>query len=103
MARVDGLLRRVAGLVGREAHSRRGGSPDGMDDATLTRKVESILVLDAAAPKGRVAVSAVDGVVELRGEVKRRGDARSLEAHARAIPEVRDVKNRLHLPNAPSA
>jgi osmotically-inducible protein OsmY len=96
MASVDRLLRRVIRLLSRDPGH-------GMDDATLTRKVESILVLDAAAPKGRVVVSAVEGVVELRGDVRRPADARSLEAHARAIPEVRDVRNRLHLPKAPSA
>src|SRR5436305_3680410 len=46
MASVDRLLRRVIRLLSRDPGH-------GMDDATVTRKVESILVLDAAAPKGR--------------------------------------------------
>lgn len=102
MASVDRLLRRVTSLMGRDGSAHRNGPPDVMDDATLTRKVETILLLDAAAPKGRVEVRAVDGVVELRGEVRRRGDARSFEAHARAVPEVRDVRNRLHLAKTPA-
>ena len=89
--------------MARETHSPRSRADEGMDDAALARKVESVLFLDAAAPRGRVEVSAADGVVELRGEVRRRGDARSFEAHVRAIPEVRDVRNRLHLQKTPSA
>jgi hypothetical protein len=73
-----------------------------MDDVTLARKVESILVREPDAPKGEVDVSAVDGVVELRGEVKHPEDVRALETKARAIPEVRDVRNLLHLPSTPS-
>jgi len=37
-------------------------------------------------------------VVELRGEVKRPKDKKQLEADARSLPEVREVKNMLHLP-----
>ena len=44
----------------------------------------------------------VDGVVELRGEVKRPEVKKELEAQARSVPEVSDVRNLLHLPKTPA-
>jgi hypothetical protein len=41
-------------------------------------------------------------VVELRGEVKRPEVKQELEAQARAVPEVSDVRNLLHLPKTPA-
>lgn len=73
-----------------------------MDDATLKAKVESTVFRDATAEKQRVTVSVVDGVVELRGEVKRPEQVTELEARARAVPEVRGVQSLLHLPKTPA-
>jgi hypothetical protein len=70
-----------------------------MDDVTLARGVETELFRGAGAPKGSVDVTAVDGVVELRGQVKRPEDVKHLEARTRAVPEVRDVRNLLQLPS----
>lgn len=94
----------VSTATGKVEAVRRGsrGPKPWMDDVTLARKVETELFRDADAPKGKVNVSAVDGVVELRGEVKRPDDVKALEARARAIPEVDDVRNLLHLPKTPS-
>jgi osmotically-inducible protein OsmY len=75
--------------------------PD-MDDLTLENKVETVLFRDQDAPKGSVSVNVVNGVVELRGEVKRPELKKDLEAQARAVPEVRDVRNLLHLPKTPA-
>lgn len=47
-------------------------------------------------------MSVVDGVVELRGEVKRPDIKKALEAQARSVPEVREVRNLLHLPKTPA-
>ncbi|MDQ3933670.1 MAG: BON domain-containing protein [Actinomycetota bacterium] len=105
MASATRFLRGIASTVAGKVEAFRKGSNDpkpGMDDVTLARKVETELFRDEDAPKGKVDVSAVDGVVELRGEVKRPDDVKGLEARARAIPEVRDVRNLLHLPKTPS-
>ena len=83
----------------------RSGAPapkPGMDDTTLARKVETEIFRAADAPKGSVDVSVVDGVVELRGEVKTPELVNELEEKARAVPEVRDVENLLHLPKTPA-
>jgi len=105
MASIDRLRKRVTSVVSGKVEALRHGTSEpkeGMDDVTLARKVESELFRDADAPKGQVDVSAVDGVVELRGQVKRPEDVNELEAKARGIPEVRDVRNLLHLPKTPS-
>jgi osmotically-inducible protein OsmY len=83
------------------AANRRPEAKD-LNDETLKAKVESEIFRPEDAPKDSVDVLVVDGVVELRGEVKRPQDKKALEEHARAIPEVRDVKNMLHLPEVPA-
>lgn len=93
--------RAAAAGYGRVAELRRRPKLD-MDDKTLARKVESTIFRGADAPKGKVNVNVVDGVVELRGEVKRPEEIRALEAATRTIPEVRDVRNLLHQTKTPS-
>jgi hypothetical protein len=73
-----------------------------MDDVTLARKVETEIFRPRGAPKGSVDINVVEGVVYLRGEVKRPAQIKSLEARVREIPEVRGVENLLHLPKTPS-
>jgi hypothetical protein len=80
---------------------RARGPKPGMDDATLKAKVEST-IFRGGTPKDKVSVTVADGVVELRGEVKRPEDVRALEARTRAIPEVRDVQSLLHLHRTPA-
>lgn len=81
--------------------NRSRPKPD-MHDQTLKDKVETVLLRDADAPKDSVNVSVVDGVVELRGEVKRPEIKKALEAEARSLPEVRGVRNLLRLPKTPA-
>ena len=81
---------------------RPASPPKELDDATLARKVESIVFRGEDAPKGSVDVNVVDGVVWLRGQVKRPEQVRALEAAVTAIPEVRGVENLLHLPKTPA-
>jgi hypothetical protein len=72
------------------------------DDVTLARKVETEIFRDADAPKGQVNINAVEGVVELRGEVKQPELVRELEEKARKVQGVRDVRNLLHTPGTPA-
>lgn len=87
-----GLGKRVTG----------GSKPKDLDDNTLARKVETEIFRPQGAPKGKVDVNAVDGVVWLRGEVKSKGQIQSIEKAVRGIPEVKDVENLLHLPKTPA-
>ena len=95
-----GVFGRVQGLASRVAN--RNPEPKDLDDVTLARKVESEVFREADAPKGKVDVNAVDGVVWLRGEVKNPQAVKAIEARVRAIPEVREVENLLHLPKTPA-
>src|SRR3954447_18005746 len=79
-----------------------GSTPKHLDDATITAKVESTLFRDPRADKGKIDVNTIDGVVALRGEVKKPEQVKELVAIVRAIPEVRDVENLLHLPKTPA-
>jgi hypothetical protein len=100
---------RVVRSVGSEAwgifqdarHLGRKPKP-GMDDVTLARKVETEIFRGRGAPKSTVNVNVVDGVVWLRGEVKRPEQVRRLEEKARSVPEVRGVENLLHLVKTPA-
>jgi osmotically-inducible protein OsmY len=103
--RAAGLTKGAASFAGGKAQALRARSnapKSGMDDRTLKNKVETEIFRPADAPKGSVDVSVVDGVVELRGEVKRPEDKKALEADVRRIPEVRDVRNLLHLTKTPA-
>lgn len=92
ISEANGIVQRVL---------NRNPAPKDLDDVTLARKVETEIFRPANAPKGKIDVNAVDGVVWLRGEVKRPQQIKSIEASVRAIPEVRDVENLLHLPKTP--
>lgn len=99
------LGRRVAGGaygIFQDARNVRGAPKPDMDDVTLTRKVETEIFRGTRAPKSSVNVNVVDGVVWLRGEVKRPEQIRSLERKAQSVPEVRGVENLLHLPKTPA-
>jgi BON domain len=113
--RAGGLVRtgsRGIGRLGRWAGSfvagkgkalaNRSRPKTDMDDHTLENKVQTEIFRDADSPKGSVSVNVVAGVVELRGEVKRPEIKKALEERTRAIPEVRDVRNLLHLPKTPA-
>ena len=86
------------GVASRAQHAATGGDSAPTDDATLKSKVETEIFRDADAPKGAVNVSAVNGIVELRGQLDDRDQIEALEAKARKVTGVRDVRNMLHLP-----
>ncbi|MFL5781355.1 MAG: BON domain-containing protein [Thermoleophilaceae bacterium] len=74
----------------------------GMDDVTLTRKVETEIFRVRGVAKGKIDVNAADGVVWLRGEAKTPELIKRIEARAAAVPEVARVENLLHLPKTPA-
>ncbi len=97
------LAQRIAGQgLGALNRLRPGGAKPEMDDLTLAHKVETEIFRGTRGLKGNVDVNAVDGVVHLRGEVKRPEQIRGLERRTRRIPEVRGVENLLHLPKTPA-
>jgi hypothetical protein len=105
LGRVDRLTRYAANTAKGRIEALRNsatGPKAGMSDETITRKVESELFRDPEIPKGHIVVNTVEGVVQLRGEVKRPAVVKAIEVRVRAVPEVRDVENLLHLPKTPA-
>jgi len=92
-----GTLNRVRG------RGATAGAPKDLDDVTIARKVETVIFRPADRDKGKIDVNVVDGVVWLRGEAQRPEIIEAIEAETRAIPEVVDVQNLLHLPKTPAA
>ena len=76
--------------------------PKQLDDITIARKVETELFRLPGVEKGKIDVNVVDGVVYLRGIAKTPAQVRAVEAKTRAIPEVVEVENLLHLPKTPA-
>jgi BON domain len=89
------------GVKQKATHLREEEKPQ-PDDVTLARKVETEIFRPQGAPKGKIDVNAVEGVVWLRGEVKNQAQSKQIETQVRAIPEVRGVENLLHLPKTPA-
>lgn len=69
------------------------------NDAVLAHKVESEALREFA---GRVIVNAEDGVVILRGAVRRLEDVSEVERRVRNVNGVRGVQNLLHLEGTPA-
>jgi osmotically-inducible protein OsmY len=84
------------GLKQRATHRRQ--EPKDYDDATLKSKVETELFRPAHIPKGKIAVNAQDGVVQLRGELDSPELIDEVAKRARKIQGVKEVESLLHLP-----
>jgi len=106
-----GALNRLRGGGGEAEQESQGPSgqrstaPKDLNDQDLARKVESVIFRGAKAAKidkGKIDVNAVDGAVWLRGVAPNAAAINSLEAATRAIPEVTEVHNLLHLPKTPA-
>ena len=93
-----GAQAKAQGVVAKAQHAAGGGESAPPDDVTLARKVESEIFRPADAPKGQVNVQALDGVIELRGQIDDPAVIEDLEKRARNVTGVRDVRNLLHLP-----
>jgi BON domain len=77
--------------------------PKDLGDADLTNKVRTEVLRGLRGPaKGDVDVNVVDGAVYLRGTAQTPEAINRLEQKARAIPEVREVHNLLHVPDTPA-
>jgi osmotically-inducible protein OsmY len=85
------------GVVAKAKQAATGGDSAPGDDNTLKAKVETEIFRPEGAPKGQVAVSVADGIVELRGETDQAWSER-LEVEAGKVTGVRGVRNLTHRP-----
>jgi BON domain len=67
-------------------------------DQALAERVRSEIFQPAGAPKGSVNVNVENGIVYLRGEVKRPDQIRDLVGRASSVDGVVGVENLLHTP-----
>ena len=75
-------------------------APD--NDQTLADKVRTEIFRRPDAPKGAVNLSAVDGIVYLRGEVPSAEEIQRLVDDTLAVTGVLRVENMLHAPGYPA-
>jgi osmotically-inducible protein OsmY len=80
------------------AKSKAAPEKPAANDQALAERVKSEIFQPADAPKGSVNVNVEDGVVYLRGEVKRPEEISKLVEEAGAVDGVRGVENLLHTP-----
>jgi len=69
------------------------------NDQALAERVKSEIFQPADAPKESVNINVENGVVYLRGEVKRPDQIKKLVKEAGAVDGVRGVENLLHTPS----
>jgi BON domain len=98
----EGVARQAGGSAKGLRHRVQSSPAKSLSDVTLSRKVETVLFRDSRAPKNTVLVNTADGVVYLRGTVRRPEQIKTLEAAVTRIPEVRAVENLLHLNKTPA-
>ncbi len=89
------------GAASQQAGNHQPDNPN-PDDNTIRDRVETELFRRAWVPKGNLNIDVVDGVVELRGQLKHQADIDTLVKDARAVQHVKDVRSFLHLPGTPA-
>ena len=74
------------------------------DDAKLTQRIQSEVFGAPDVPKDRIALTVVDGVAELRGELDSDEEIRVIGERVSKVPAVREVRNlmRTHGSAAPN-
>lgn len=80
-------------------HRRDNPNPD---DLTLRDRVESEVFRDPNIPKGDINIDVVEGIVELRGELKQPEDINNLVKTVQKVRDVKSVHSYLHLPGTPA-
>ncbi len=109
------MARRASGELGRmtrHAGSLAGGklqavrnraSAESMpNDATLANKVKSELFSDPQVPKRQISINVEQGTVVLRGELSSQEEIDQIEAQARRVPGVWEVRNLMHTVGTPA-
>lgn len=105
----------TAVLLGAGVHARAEGtmSPSGskekssgsvgqyVDDATITARVKSKFATDETVSAMRISVDTVKGIVELSGNVASEAELEKAIVLARAVPDVRGVRNNMTIKAEP--
>jgi len=74
---------------------KSGSAGQYVDDATITTRVKSRFASDDTVSATRIKVETVKGVVELSGNVASEAEREQAVKIAKAVPDVRGVRNNL--------
>jgi osmotically-inducible protein OsmY len=91
----------VAG-VAKRARSQAERAEPAANDQALADRVKSEIFRPAESPKDSVSVNVENGVVFLRGEVKRPEQIDELVETTRSVEGVKAVQSLLHTPKTPA-
>jgi hyperosmotically inducible protein len=69
----------------------------GMDDATVTARVKTVLLNDPQVGATKIDVATKDGIVTVSGTVKSQAEAARAVELTKAVTGVRDVKSALQV------
>jgi hyperosmotically inducible protein len=69
----------------------------GLDDATITARVKTVLLNDQQISATKIDVATTDGIVTVSGSVKTQAEAGRAVELARQVTGVRDVKSALQV------
>lgn len=69
----------------------------GMDDATITARVKTVLLNDQEISATKIDVATTDGIVTVSGTVRSQPEAARAVELARKVSGVRDVKSALQI------
>lgn len=86
----------------RDGKEKSGSVGQYVDDATITARVKSKFASDSTVSATRIKVDTVKGVVELSGNVSSEAEREQAVSIARAVPDVRSVRNNLTVQGATS-
>lgn len=104
--RAEAKGRHLSNVARGAASELRSPGPDDRDpdDATISERIRSEVFGAADVPKDRIALTVVDGVAELRGELDSDEEIRMIGERVSYVPGVREVRNlmRAHGSAAPN-
>ena len=96
-----GFTVHAADQTSKEKSDSSGSVGQYVDDATITTRVKSRFASDSTVSATRIKVDTVKGVVELSGAVASEVEREQAVTLAKAVPDVRGVRNNLTLQGAP--
>jgi hyperosmotically inducible protein len=82
---------------GASMRSMPSNTTGGMDDATITARVKTMLLNDQQISATKIDVATTDGVVTVSGTVKSQAEAARAVELAKQVTGVREVKSALQI------
>jgi osmotically-inducible protein OsmY len=93
--RAESKSRHLSNVAQGAISELRSPGPDDRDpdDTTIAERIRSEVFGAPDVPKDRIALTVVDGVVELRGELDSDEEIRQIAERVSFVPGVREVRN----------